>query len=82
MAISYDSAREETVVFGRMLASGGGPGTPLDETWTWDGVLWRQQHPSGSPAARFGSAMAFDAARQEAVLFGGLDQTNIPMGDT
>ncbi len=84
MAICYDSARRETVVFGGMFpgGGGGGGGTPLNETWSWDGILWRQQHPGGSPSARFGSAMAFDAVRQEAVLFGGLDQTNIPMGDT
>ena len=40
--------------------------------------------PAASPPARRGHAMAYDAIRQQTVLFGGLDQTGQPdaLGDT
>jgi hypothetical protein len=56
-AIAYDLARRNTVLFTRAW------------TWTWDGVDWTL-HPGVLPS-RDSSAMAYDAARQRVVLFGG-----------
>ena len=56
----------------------------LDEsvahTWKWDGAAWTRVATTGPPP-RFVSAMAYDAARAEVVLFGG----SVPdgyLGDT
>ena len=43
-------------------------------------LLWTQRLHFG-PAARLGHAMAYDAARQRVVLFGGVDATS-KLGDT
>lgn len=41
------------------------------QTWEWDGVDWTQRNPTTSPPPRPSPAMAFDAARDRVVLFGG-----------
>jgi len=62
-AMTYDSARQRTVLFG---GNRGG-----DETWEWDGKTWAQMKPTTSPSARAEHAMAYDSARRRTVLFGG-----------
>ena len=63
-AMSYDSARAVTVLFGGLAAEYSG------ETWEWNGAVWRERSTSG-PALRYSHAMAYDAARNRTVLFGG-----------
>lgn len=65
-AMAYDTARQNTVLFGG-LADGSFRDTA---TWTWNGSSWSQATTTG-PATRFGHAMAYDAARQRVILFGG-----------
>lgn len=43
--------------------------------------VWTQQHPSASPGARHGHAMAFDPIRNQVVLYGGYARGNY-LGDT
>lgn len=43
---------------------------PLGDTWTWDGAAWKQA-PRAGPWARYGAAIAYDAAHNNYVLFGG-----------
>lgn len=65
----YDSARQRVVLFG-----GYGPSAALDDTWEWDGTNWTEVSPASpalSPAARTGFMMAYDAARNETILYGG-----------
>jgi hypothetical protein len=45
--------------------------TPLNDTWTWNGIDWTRQFPASSPAPRNGPALAYDAALGAVVLFGG-----------
>jgi RHS repeat-associated protein len=45
----------------------------VDETWVWDGAVWTRMYPSTAPSGRHSPAMAYDAARQRVVLFGGWD---------
>lgn len=59
----YDEARGVTVFFGSDLSS-------RAETWTWDGLEWRLASQSGPPP-RNSPGMAYDAARERVVLFGG-----------
>ena len=67
-SVTYDERHGTLVVFG------GTGATVLDDTWTWDGKGWVQRHPATSPAPRHDAAMAYDAARHEVVLFGGMVQ--------
>jgi hypothetical protein len=64
----WDAARGEVVLFGGVIA---GLGTVYNDTWVWNGETWTQKTPATSPAPRSGFAMAYDAARQQVVLFGG-----------
>jgi hypothetical protein len=66
----YDGARHRVVLFGGMSPGGG---FYYDDTWIWDGTNWQQVAgaPALHPSARFVPAMAYDAARQQVVLFGG-----------
>jgi len=71
-AMVYDSARQRVVLFGGYDSVNTGPGI-LGDTWEWDGKNWTQIKPTTSPPARGALAMAYDAARQRVVLFGGGD---------
>lgn len=66
-AVAYDAAAHQVVLFGGM----GGDGAALNDTWTWDGTGWTQQHPQTSPPARAFAAMAYDPKEHDVVLVGG-----------
>lgn len=77
-AMSYDSIRQVSVLFGGSTDSGGGTSA---ETWEWDGSAWRLRAVDG-PSKRYGHAMAYDPARRVTLLFGGW-RPNIGLdGDT
>lgn len=63
---AYDTAHHDTVLFG-----GDSTGTPMADTWTWDGTNWTQQ-PTSGPGPRYGASMAYDDAHHQTVLFGGI----------
>jgi acetyl esterase/lipase len=75
-AMAFDPASGTVVMFG-----GASAGTPLGDTWTWNGSTWSQQ-PAVGPSPRAGAAMAFDASSGHVVLFGGHDSTTKALGDT
>jgi len=81
--MEYDPALGQVVMFGGELALSG---TYLNDTWVLSGnspsnVTWTQQTAGTSPAARATTAMAYDAAQNEVVLFGGYSNINT-YGDT
>jgi hypothetical protein len=76
----YDAATGTVVLFGGYGPQGPDPGY-LDDTWTWNGTTWTQQHPAASPSARRLSTMAYDAATGTAVLFSGTTSST-SLGDT
>jgi hypothetical protein len=64
--MAYDAARGRIVVFAV------DPVSPMGgHTWEWDGALWRERTPMTVPPAHIGHAMAFDAAHERVVMFGG-----------
>ncbi len=67
-ALAYDEARQVVVLFGGTATMGQ---DQLGDTWEFDGLDWIPVTLTSSPPARFGYAMAYDAARQCVVLFGG-----------
>jgi hypothetical protein len=77
-SIAYDSARGRAVLFGGSDVND--PTKLLGDTWEWDGATntWTQMTPAGvTPRARKGHALAYDAARQKTVLFGGIAGTQL-----
>jgi hypothetical protein len=70
-AMAYDDRRGKIVLFGGAVLSNTTFLTTLfADTWTWDGLDWRQEQPLNSPSARNGHAMAYDSQRDRMVMFG------------
>lgn len=76
-SLTFDSTRGKVLLFG-----GYGPKPDgseyLGDTWEFDGTTWTLRTTTG-PAARQSAAMAFDAARGRAVLFGGMSYAGGPI---
>lgn len=70
-AMVYDAERGAVVLFGGGTGAdlNHAPSRALNDTWTWNGLAWREQHPAMSPSATFGSRIAFDRLRRRAVMF-------------
>lgn len=73
-AMAFDPRSGRVVLFG-----GGSPNSdPLrNDTWTWDGSTWRQEHPSTSPPLMDQPLMVYDAGNQNIVLVGSLLQGDV-----
>jgi hypothetical protein len=63
-AMAYIEATARTLLFGGMAADG-----DLGDTWEWDGDGWVQVADTG-PSPRHDAKLAYDSARNVAVLFG------------
>jgi hypothetical protein len=74
--LNYLTTQHAALLFG-----GYGQDGVLGETWLLQDGCW-QQLPIAGPPARATHATAYDAARGQLVLFGGLDADNTPLGDT
>jgi hypothetical protein len=65
---AYDPLTKQVLLFGGQhnpLTAG----TPLSDTWAWNGVTWRELDPgAGGPTPGEGSSMAWDDALREMVL--------------
>jgi hypothetical protein len=77
-AMAYDTASAAIVLFGGRDQS---TGAVLGDTWAWDGTDWQELSPVWAPPARYLHAMAYDAATQRVVLFGGTTAST-SLGDT
>lgn len=71
----YDSARDRVVKFSGFTWS------PDSQTWEFDGADWSLRATTG-PNARTQFVMAYDAARQRTVLFGGIGSGSTPLTET
>jgi hypothetical protein len=69
--VTYDSARHQLVMFGGSGPAGAGQALLHQDTWTWDGTRWQEQHPAHRPNPRMRAAIAFDERRGVVVMFGG-----------
>jgi uncharacterized protein (TIGR03437 family) len=78
-AMAYDSAHGQVVLFG----GEGNSFAVLNDTWVWDGTNWTQKLPQNSPPPpggrsinAFVTAMAYDSAHGQVVLYrGDLNET-------
>jgi len=80
-AMVYDSAANKTILFGGLDTSG-----KLNDTWAYDYVHneWVKQNPSfigGTLAPRTMHALAYHAAADKTILFGG-NNAQTQLGDT
>ena len=66
--IVYDAARQEIVAYGGQNAV---TNADISTTYVFDGTSWRIGAEDSGPGLRTDHAMAYDAARQQVVLFGG-----------
>lgn len=78
VAMAYDPERHVTVMYGGHGACGDGGLVCCDDTWTWDGVSWKQVS-GASPGARRGALLAWDSSRRELVLVGGTSCDEPPL---
>jgi hypothetical protein len=79
-AMSYDSLRSRTILFGGSSLIGSQVAS-VNDTWEWNGEFWTQMADIGPPA-RQDHALCFDSVRQTPLLFGGLSGQNTSLGDT
>ncbi len=63
---AFDVDRRVMVLFGGGTTSAVGG---FDDTWTWDGQAWTQQHPAHSPPGTSYAAMAYDVIHHRMVLY-------------
>jgi len=77
-SMADDKATHEVVLFG------GDSGTRvpvlLNDTWVWNSTNWSLRRQARSPAGRVDASLAYSAAAQELVLFGGAN--GMALGDT
>ena len=86
--MAYDELKKQVVLFGGTsvyLGSEDRPAEFFDDTWILSDGSWEKIAPLRSPPARAEASMAYDAARDRVVLFGGyhiqLDEV-VWLGDT
>lgn len=72
--LTYDSARQVTLLEGGAVNGPGGSLPAPVGTWAWDGATWTQLADVG-PSQRIAAGLANDAARERVVFFGGLSFT-------
>src|SRR5262245_37060287 len=78
-AMAYDSAHQATMLFGGCANC---PTQPDPVCWFWDGTAWVGFTSAVVPPARSSCAIAYDAARDRFVLFGGIGASNTLLNDT
>lgn len=68
VSMVYDAAQDEVVLFGGQFFP---DGVIYDDTWIWYGEGWVQTDAANSMGKRYHYAMTYDAAREQALVFGG-----------
>jgi len=77
-AAAYDPARGDTVLFGGLTPDG----AETDDTWLWDGRVWREPPRIGTgPAPRQAAVMTYDRAEGAVLMYGGA-RGGAPLDDT
>jgi hypothetical protein len=71
-AAAFDRSRKVLVLFGGFRSIDFNASRPTNETWSWNGSAWALQNPDSSPPPRGSPVMAYDEARGQVVMFGGL----------
>jgi hypothetical protein len=75
----YDATAEQVVAY---VYYGLDNHSPAEYTMTWDGERWTDRSSNSDPSARVETAMAYDAAAGETVLYGGAYVDPVPYSQT
>jgi hypothetical protein len=75
--LQFAATSHSTMAYQFILFGGWDGDKALDDTWVWRGAAWEEQSPTRHPERRRDAAMAYDRARREVVLFGGVDQHSL-----
>ena len=78
--MAYDPATEQLILFGGLTLNG--VPTDRNDTWVWNGTDWEELTPPTKPSARSNASIAYDAAAERLILFGGYTTAEHPLGDT
>jgi hypothetical protein len=70
-SMAYDAATRTVVLFAGVKTFSSDKQDR--DTWTWNGTTWTKQAPATSPPARSFASMAYDTAKRNVVLFGGIN---------
>ncbi|MEZ4368813.1 MAG: hypothetical protein R2939_21420 [Kofleriaceae bacterium] len=83
-AMAYDTRRGRLVLFGGRPEGSVEPGAtdPRGDTWERVADWWERRPSGGGPAPRTEHALAYDEARGVVVLFGGVGDGDVVLGDT
>ncbi len=90
-ALVYDPALGGVVLFGGATTSPTKdstgetvytPGTPLNDTWLWNGSSWHRLDTTTPPGARFYAQAAYDPVHNAFLLFGGARSLTADSNDT
>src|SRR5947207_1045626 len=79
-AMTYDTVRSRTILFGGNSLIGG-QATSVNDTWEWDGLAWTKQQDTG-PSQRWHHSLVLDLVHNCTVLFGGDAGGLVAVGDT
>lgn len=71
-AVAHNTVAHQFILFGGV--NNGDAGPFLNDTWVWSEQGWKEKRPATRPDPRYEAAMAYDSARQEVVLFGGMEK--------
>jgi uncharacterized protein YjbI with pentapeptide repeats len=74
-SMAYDPSTNQLILFG---GQSGTTGRALGDTWEWNGTTWTQLAPVTSPPIRDDASMAYDAATDQVVLYGGYEPNSAP----
>ncbi len=83
LAMAYDSRAGLSVVFGGLMNATRGV-TVNNQTWTFNltTFAWTNRTTAGAPSPRTNASMAYDAAADRVVLFGGTSKPGVYLSDT
>jgi N-acetylneuraminic acid mutarotase len=79
-AMAYDPRADRVILFGGTAS----PSTVWRDTWAYDydADTWTELSTKQGPAPRNYSAMVYDPVGRRMILFGGVDASEAPFGDT
>ncbi|HEY3411493.1 MAG TPA: hypothetical protein VGM51_00400 [Armatimonadota bacterium] len=79
LAMAYDSARHKVVLYGGSFYDTAN--RYLNDTWEWDGSVWKQVAVTG-PGQRAEHSMAYHPGRGKVILFSGTSASASQLADT
>jgi hypothetical protein len=76
--MAFDDATGKMLLFGGAgVTNGESIGTPLSDTWTWNGTSWSPAAQSLQPLPRRSASVAYDPVHRNVIMQGGLGEVGM-----